>query len=243
MITKWSGLADEKYYRSIARYCLPSWDKLPGEKFVVHDSDSINLNFINVVPWQRVANYECDWINVHNNRKKKTNNFWRKMQSQVWAVRNIKDCDFLVLLDTDIEILDFDTVLWQQEMQNFLDSNNVWATGRSQSKLHDSGVIVFNMKHPDLHTLINEYQNIWDSGQILELRKSYDGHAVESMFEKWPSYKIKNIDYGQGFHVYDIGLVHYGSKIPKEMRRVSHKDGKGIVEDYTRNKTPKIYKN
>jgi len=165
------------------------------------------------------------------------------MQSQVWAVRNINNCDFLVLLDTDIEILDFDTILWQQEMQNLLDSNNVWATGRSNSRLHDSGVIVLNMKHPDLHTLINEYQNIWDSGQILELKKSYDGHAVESMFEKWPSYKIKNIDYGQGFHVYDIGLVHYGSKIPKEMRRVSHKDGKGIVEDYIRNKPAKNYKN
>lgn len=243
MIIKWSGLADEKYYQSIAKYCLPSWKKLPGEKFIVHDSECINYDFLNVVSWKDVVDYNCDWITIHNNDKKKTNNFWRKMQSQVWAVRNIKSCDFLVLLDTDIEVLDFNETDWLSEMQKFLNSGHVWATGRSNSRLHDSGMIVFNMKHPMLYTLINEYQNIWDSGEILKLKKSYDGHAVESMFKKWPSYKIMNTDYGRGLHVYNLGFVHYGSKIPKELRRVSKKDGKSIVEEYKKQAIIKTYKN
>ena len=242
MIIKWSGLADANYYEHIAKYCLPSWEKLPGEKYIVHDSNLIKHDFINVVDWNDVGNYDCDWINIHNNKKKKTNNFWRKMQSQVWAIRNLTDCDLVALIDTDIEVLDFDQTAWENEMKKFLKSGHVWATGRSQSRLHDSGMIVFNMKHPKLHDLINEYENIWNSGSIFNLAKSYDGHAVESMFDEWPSYKIMNTDYGKGFHVYDLGFVHYGSKIPKELRRTKTVEGKEIVKEYTKDKKVKKYK-
>lgn len=231
MKIKWSGLADEQYYEYIAKYCLPSWNKLPGEKYIIHDSNKINYDFTNVVAWKDVGNYEAPFWQIQKSRKK-TNNFWRKMQSQVWAVRNITNCDFLVLLDTDIEVLDFDQELFKQELTNFTETDYVWATGRSQSRLHDSGFIVFNMHHPDLHTLINEYENIWDSGEIFNLSKSYDGNAVESMFEKWPSYKIMNTDYGKGLHIYDVGVVHYGSKIPKAMRSEWPADPRKKLQEY-----------
>jgi len=243
MIVKWSGLADKDYYEYIAKYCLPSWSKLPGEKYIVSDLKSLPYNFLNLTPWEEVGNYDCDWINIHNNLKTKTNNFWRKMQSQVWAVRNIPNCDFVALIDTDIEVLDFDVRAFENEMDKFVESGHPWATGRSNSRLHDSGMIIFNMHHENTQQLIDEYQNIWDSGAILELKKSYDGHAVESMFEKWPSYKIMNTDYGKGFHVYDLGFVHYGSKIPKELRRNTKSPGQKIVKNYTKDKVIKTYKN
>lgn len=242
MKIKWSGLADENYYDYIAKYCLPSWYKLPGEKYIVNDGSSIQHDFLNVVKWKKVGNYDAPFWEIQKSRKK-TNNFWRKMQSQVWAVRNIKDCDFLVLLDTDIEVLDFNNELFEQELNNFVESGNVWATGRSQSRLHDSGFIVFNMHHPDLHTLVNEYENIWDSGEIFNLAKSYDGHAVESMFEKWPSYKIMNTDYGKGLHIYDLGVVHYGSKLPKELRKEWLADPKEKLQEYIKPIIVKRYKN
>ena len=241
MKIKWSGLADEKYYEYIAKYCLPSWHKLPGEKHIVVDGKYIQHDFLNTVHWKKVGNYDAPFWKIQRERKK-TNNFWRKMQSQVWAVRNIKDCDFLVLLDTDIEVLDFNEELFNEELQKFIESNYVWATGRSQSRLHDSGFIVLNMNHPDLHTLINEYENIWDSGEIFNLAKSYDGHAVESMFEKWPSYKIMNTDYGKGLHIYDVGVVHYGSKMPKQMRAECTGDPKQMLDEYTQNIVVKRYK-
>jgi hypothetical protein len=86
------------------------------------------------------------------------------------------------------------------------------------------------MAHPQLKELTDHYENIWESGNIFKLAKWYDGHAVESMFEKYPSYKIKNKDYGSGLHVYELGLVHYGSKIPKEMRIHHTGSGKNLVE-------------
>jgi hypothetical protein len=233
----WSGLADAKYFEFIAQYCLPSWKKLPGEKYIVHDDKIINYNFINVVDWETVVNFESQYWVTYNNGKKKTNSFWKKMQSQVWAVRNLTNCDILVLLDTDIEILKFDKKKFNAMLEDFVNSEYVWATGQSQRKGHDSGFIVFNMQHPKLQELINYYENIWDSGKIFDLKKSYDGHAVESMLAgDYPSYKIPNIDYGNGFHVYDLGLVHYGSKIPKKIRQTSKLSGEDIVKDYTADK-------
>ena len=76
MKINWSGLADEKYYEYIAKYCLPSWKKLPGEKFIVHDSDVITHEHLTVVPWKNVANFESDYWVKYNKSKKKTNNFY-----------------------------------------------------------------------------------------------------------------------------------------------------------------------
>jgi hypothetical protein len=241
MIIKWSGLADEQYYEYIAKYCLPSWNKLPGDKHIVVDGKYVQHNFLNTVNWKKVGNYDAPFWSIQKERKK-TNNFWRKMQSQVWAVRNIFDCDILVLLDTDIEVLDFDKEKFNAMLDDFVTTDFIWATGQSQRRGHDSGFIVFNMHHPKLHELIDYYENIWDSGDIFKLAKSYDGHAVESMFDLYPSYKIPNIDYGSGFHVYDLGLVHYGSKIPKQLRRESTADGKNIVEEFTKDKKVKMSK-
>ena len=236
----WSGLADEKYYDYIAKYCLPSWKKLPGKKYVVHDSNKINIKDVEVVDWDQVPDNNAKFLKATN--RKKSLNFWRKMQSQVWAARNLTDCDYLVLLDTDIEVLDFDNKLFEQELENFKNSDLVWATGRSQSRLHDSGFIVLKTSHPKLKNLIDDYENIWESGDIFNLAKSYDGDAVKSLFEKYPSYKIMNTDYGKGLHIYDVGVVHYGSKLPKAMRAEWPADPREKLQEYIKPIVVKRYK-
>lgn len=223
----WSGLADRSYYQAIAKFCLPSWEKLPGTKYIISDSEDIKLHFINLVDWNSVVNRNAKFLSMTQNFK--TLNFWRKMQSQIWAIQNLKDCDFLILLDTDIEILDFDFDRFEKELSNFAESDFIWATGESNRRGHDSGVIILKCNHPKLEELRKYYENIWESGDILKLEKTYDGHAVESMFPLYPSYKIKNRDYGKGLHVYDLGLVHYGSKIPKQLRAEWKGNGKDLV--------------
>lgn len=237
----WSGLADYQYYEYIAKYCLPSWNRLPGKKYVIHDSDKINIAGVDIINWETVGNYNAKFLKL--TKRFKPLNFWRKMQSQVWSIRNLTDCDFLVLLDTDIEILDFDTELFKKEMACFEESNLIWATGQSNRGGHDSGFIVLNMKHPQLKELTDHYENIWESGDIFKLAKWYDGHAVESMFEKYPSYKIKNRDYGSGLHLYNLGMVHYGSKEPKKLRAECAGDGKSLVDKRLSEIVIKKYKN
>jgi hypothetical protein len=236
----WSGLADQSYYNAIAKYCLPSWEKLPGDKFIVSDFSEINLPFIKLQQWDNVINRKAKFLTMTQNFK--TLNFWRKMQSQVYAIRNFKKYDFLILLDTDIEILDFDTQGFEKELDNLIDSNLVWATGESNRRGHDSGFIVLNMNHPNLQELTNHYENVWESGEIFKLKKSYDGNVVENMFTKYPSYKIKNRDYGKGLHVYELGLVHYGSKLPKQLRAEWQGGGKDLVAKRISEITVKTYK-
>jgi hypothetical protein len=241
----WSGLADEKYYNAIAQYCLPSWTKLPGDKNIIHDSNSIHIDRIFITPWDSVHNKDSKFL--LRKPSKKVWSFWRKMRSQVWAARTFKEhYDFVVLLDTDIEILEsFDKNKLEKELEKFIDSNLVWATGRSQSRLHDSGFIVLNTRHELYNSVIDDYEDTWEGEdcKLSTLAKPYDGHAVESMFEKYPSYKIMNTDYGKGFHVYDLGLVHYGSKIPKSLRSNSTYPGDVIVHEYTKDIIVKRHKN
>jgi hypothetical protein len=224
----WSGLADKKYWDYIAKYCVPSWQRLPGGKYIISDTKLPDTSFAKTIAWNTVVNNNANFLKLTT--RLKPLNFWKKMQSQVWAIRNLTNCDFLILLDTDIEILDFDEELFLKEMEKLVESNYVWATGESNRGGHDSGFIVLNMKHSLLEELTDYYENIWESGDIFKLEKWYDGHAVESMFERYPSYKIKNRDYGGGLHVYELGLVHYGSKIPKQLRAEWKGDGKNLVE-------------
>lgn len=232
----WSGLADENYYNVIAQYCLPSWTKLPGDKNIIHDSNKINIKGVSITPWDIVPNKQSRFLK--RNPSKKTWSFWRKMQSQIWAARSFKEkYDFVILLDTDIEILNtFDENEFEKELDKFIGSGLVWATGTSNRRGHDSGFIVLNTSHPLYNDLINVYEDIWEGEdcKLSKLAKPYDGHAVESMFKDWPSYKIPNTDYGKGFHVYDLGLVHYGSKIPKSLRSNSKESGDDIVKEYTK---------
>jgi len=238
----WSGLADEKYYNYIAKYCLPSWAALPGSKHVIHDSTLINIPSVEIIHWNQIPNLNSKFLKSHHGRK--SNNFWRKMQSQVWTVRQYRDqYDFIVLLDTDIEVFDFNIKLFEETIEKFSNSNLIWATGESNRQGHDSGFIIINCSNRNVDKLINHYEDIWESGKIHTLRKSYDGNAVESMFELYPSYKILNADYGKGFHVYDLGLVHYGSKLPKKLRSEFVGTGRELVIEYTKDKRIKKLKN
>ena len=51
-----------------------------------------------------------------------------------------------------------------------------------------------------------------------------------------------NTDYGKGLHIYDVGVVHYGSKIPKALRAECNIDTKTMLDEYTKNIIVKKYK-
>jgi hypothetical protein len=212
----WVGIADSVYWNYIAKYCVPSWTTLPGDKFIIQDSPEINIKDIQLIDWLSIYNKDSNFLK--NCIRTKPLGFWRKMQSQVWAINNLKEYDWIVLLDTDVEIINYNHNLFLETFNNIRDQNFIWGTGESQKGKLDAGHIIVNMKHPDVTKLFKEYENIWESGKIFELARHYDGHAVDYLLNTYPSYKIKNRDYGTGFHVYDIGTVHYGSKLPKAIR-------------------------
>lgn len=229
MSIAWSGLADSKYYNHIAKYCLPSWNILPGDKYIINDSNDIQYSFITSIDWQYAHNRDANFIKVC--KRTKPVNFWRKMQSQIWALKTLKRYDWVVLLDTDVEILSFNKDEFESILKNILETKVVWATGESQKNKLDAGHIIINMRDNRLDQLIYDYENVWESGKIFQLERYYDGQAVESLFEKYPSYKIKNTDHGGGLHTYNLGTVHYGSKIPKLLRALYNVPTESMVND------------
>jgi hypothetical protein len=230
----WSGLADAKYYEFIAKYCIPTWSKLLGDKYVVHDDNIINIPGINIVQWNDIYN-QGNLFTEFCNRTKPVN-FWRKMQSQVWALRTLRNYDFVVLLDTDVEIIKFNQEEFDEILNALVEGKYIWATGESQLKKLDAGHIIVNMSDPRLDQLLYDYENIWESKKIFELDRAYDGEAVESLFEKYPSYKIKNTDHGGGLHTYTLGTVHYGSKIPKKVRSLWTGSTEDMILEMIKNK-------
>lgn len=236
----WAGLADHVYWHNIARFCVPSWKDLPGDKFVIHDSDKIDLPGINVVDWNSVLDPSARFITLTRNNKQM--GFFRKMQSQRWAIRNLTKYDFVVLLDTDVEVIGFNQAVFDKVLVDLKESGKVWATGESQLRKLDAGHIVVNMRHEKVKELFDVYENVWNSGDIFNLEKAYDGHVVESLFERYPSLKITNRDYGAGMHIYELGTVHWGSKLPKKLRAEWEGDGKSLVEQRLSEISIKHYK-
>jgi len=212
----WTGLADSVYYHYIAKYCLPSWQTLPGNKFIVHDAADISLSNIEIVDWNKIYNKNNTFTKKY--QRTKPLNFWRKMQSQIWALKSLTNYDFVILLDTDVEITGINMNILNDTFRELKNSNYIWAIGQSQKNKLDAGHIIVNMNHQQVKRLIFDYEEVWESGKIFEFRRFYDGNAIEYLQEHYPSIKINNIDHGGGLHTYELGTVHYGSKFPKILR-------------------------
>jgi hypothetical protein len=214
----WAGLADLNYWNHIAKYCVPSWKELPGDKFLICDSDDVLIPSVNVVQWDNVVNPNAKFPTTYSQSRKQTN-FWRKMQSQVWAIKNLKKYDCLVLLDTDIEVYDLKLEILYDTLILLQNKNLLWATGESNDGFLDAGVIIINCKHPEIDNFVKIYEDFWETGKIKLLEHRYDGDVVAKMLELYESVKIKNFNHGRGMHSYDIGLFHWGSKESKPIRQ------------------------
>jgi len=153
------------------------------------------------------------------------------MQSQIWALKNLRNYDWVILLDTDVEVFNFDHEEFENIIKAVVDTGVIWATGQSQKNKLDAGHVVVNMRDQRLDQLMYDYENIWESGDIFKLRRFYDGEALDSLIKsKYPSHKIENIDHGGGLHTYKLGTVHYGSKIPKILRTLWDGNNNHLVE-------------
>jgi hypothetical protein len=135
-----------------------------------------------------------------------------------------------------VEIVKFNQDVFEQILSGLIESKHIWATGESQLKKLDAGHIIVNMSDPRLDQLLYDYENVWESKKIFELNRAFDGDAVESLFEKYPSYKIKNTDQGGGLHTYTLGTAHYGSKIPKKIRSLWTGSTEDMISEMIKNK-------
>lgn len=224
MNTAWVTIADYQYYHHIAKLCLPSWDKLPGEKFLITDLTETDLPHMTTIAWDSVKNHNS--VFLKNCKSNKAYNFWKKMQAQNWALCNLTGYDFVVLMDSDIESYNFDpgqfeNILWSMRQQGLM-----WATSHrmnhilsKESMVLDAGIIIFDLANPNLRSWRNAYQQIWESGAIYYLPHPYDGDAVICMMRHHPSLRFGFYTIGKGQNFYPMGFMHWGSGVGKQRRR------------------------
>lgn len=226
------GLCDQQYYDHIGKYCLPSWESLPGDKFLITDILDIKEDFLKIIDLTNVLDLESNFIKKFQTSKK-VYNFWKKMQSQCWAIKNFKKYDWVVLLDTDIENINFDKVMFDQYLEKIKKNNQLWGIGFKRNMFDDSidsGFIVVNMLHRDVDVAFKEYENFWNQGKIYDLKKAYDGNVMWEMIKKFPGEYFLTTSYGQGRFIYDIGLIHWGGGEPKEFRKSLIDSKKYVLE-------------
>jgi hypothetical protein len=213
----WIGHSDTNYWNYIAKFCVPSWKLLPGKKILITDFLDMHLSEFTIIDCEKVYNKISKFPNEISKGKKQTN-FWKKMQSQVWAIKNLQDYDFLILLDTDIEVINFNSDSFFKKIDIIESKNCLWGIGRSQDKLLDSGFIIINNKHCDKNNMVREYEQYWETEKIHLLKKPYDGDVVQELTNQYPYFGLENYGWGDGRHFYDCGLFHWGSKEPKKIR-------------------------
>lgn len=215
------GVSDQHYYEHIAKYCLPSWETLPGDKFLITDLLDVREHFFKIVNLDKILNLESNFIKNFQSSKK-VYNFWKKMQSQCWAIKNLKTYDWVVLLDTDVENINFDEKMFDEHLEKIKENNQLWGIGFKRNLFNDSidsGVIIVNMLHPDVDVAFDEYETFWNQGKIYDLKKAYDGNVMVEMLKKYTATYILTTGYGHGRFLYDVGIMHWGGKEPKEFRK------------------------
>jgi hypothetical protein len=223
----WITLADKSYYKNYAEKLLPSWNVLPGDKFLVTDFNPIIEHF-SIVDWNTINDPLSKFINQFS-KSKKENNFWRKMLTQTWAVNNLQPYDILVLLDSDIEVTSFNETQFFKEINLLKENDVLWSIGLKSSEdilkyknkvvtepSIDSGFIIVNNTHSNKDITFNEYKDFWETGKIRNLKKAADGEVMSEMIKKYNCNFLKTKMTGPGQIVYDIGFYHYAGKKNKE---------------------------
>jgi hypothetical protein len=213
----WSGLSDYNYWTHIASLCVPSWKNLPGDKFLITDEKKFLIDGVSLIDWNDVANVDLGFP-VNFSQGKKQTNFWRKMKSQIWAIKNLKKYDWVILLDADIEIYKFDDLLLEKILLGIKEKNVLWSVGKSLEGV-DAGFIIIDMAHNHLDNFFKEYEAFWEEGHILNLKNAYDGNVIEEMTKKYEPIFVPNIKIGPGQYYYEVGLYHWGSKDSKPIRK------------------------
>jgi hypothetical protein len=149
------------------------------------------------------------------------------MQTQLWAVKNLK-YDFIILIDADIEVVDYSFHTFNQELSKLKENNIPWAVGlkpkediekfKKKTTLGpdiDSGMIVVNTAHKSIEEIFTAYEQFWETGSIHELKKAADGEVIFELIKKYPCNFLTTKMLGPGKILYEFGLFHHAGKSNK----------------------------
>lgn len=165
------------------RAAIKTWKDLPGNKVLLMDGDQEQIPGINVVDFWSVIDKNCNWLKEI--RFTKAHRFWFKGSSLYYALKNFKS-DYVIWIDADVfvkktidkEFLDIGEHLFSTM---YFKSNNP----EKPEYVAETGLQIFNMHHKDIQRYADEYYNFWESLEILNLYRAYDGYVTGELIPKY----------------------------------------------------------
>lgn len=188
----WVTSLSKNYWDKTAKYTMPTWDRLPGNLVVVWDDKSppcdIGQNFHF---WKDVSPSNDPWI-TENMGSAKSDRFWKKSRTQVWAARKFPG--LVIWIDADITV---NRPLSANVAKKMFDPGQfVWSTidaGNNRPNDQDyidTGLVAFNTDSNNFEEFLREYSLMWYNGKIFDLPQPYDHYAVTELAKTWPVHSL-----------------------------------------------------
>lgn len=188
-MTVWISSLSRHMYDNGYGHAVDTWDRLPGRKIVLFEGDQPDLDFIEFFDyWQMIDRESSAWLT--RKISKKVMRLSLKAYALHWALKNV-DAERIVWIDADVQVdqpvpeqlLDNQPNLWSTLM--FHHSSNLSFNGLGVP-LVESGLQIFNMRHPDLQRYADTYIDFFESGRALELHRPYDNWVSAAMLDLFP---------------------------------------------------------
>lgn len=217
----WATGFDRVYYDWIFSKVRSTWESLPGDvKFYVDDNIPELKNDSRATP-SRIDPTTCPPVLIRKETK-----FWKKAQCIIRAVHDAREkkYDYVIWLDADV------TVTAQPRLDTLLPgpddivsvNHKIVIPGSKIDLGLDTGFVAVNLNHPRLVEWLDQYTKIWQTNDLLTLKRKYDTYTLDHIINKY-GYKWKNLWHGEntrgkrycGFENSDLELYfyhHWGSK-------------------------------
>lgn len=217
----WATGFDRVYYDWIFSKVRSTWESLPGDvKFYVDDNIPELKNDSRATP-SRIDLTTCPPVLIRKETK-----FWKKAQCIIRAVHDAREkkYDYVIWLDADVTVTApprLDTLLPGPD--DIVSVNHKIVIPGSKIDLGlDTGFVAVNLNHPRLMEWLDQYTMIWQTNDLLTLKRKYDTYTLDHIINKY-GYQWKNLWHGEntrgkrycGFENSDLELYfyhHWGSK-------------------------------
>lgn len=183
----WISTMSEEMYNGHYGDAVQTWHNLPGHKIMFFDGTPPNLPFLEMIDYWSVIDKNNEWFS--KKQSKKIVRLSYKAWVIHWAIKNL-DYDRIIFLDADVTVnapvpvhlLDNQDNLWSTLSFNH-SSNPTWNEYGQQV---ESGLQIFNLKHPDIQQYIDTYIDFYKSGKVYDLYRPYDNWVSRAMLDLYP---------------------------------------------------------
>jgi hypothetical protein len=183
----WISTMSEEMYNGHYGDAVRTWHNLPGRKIMFFDGTPPDLPFMEMIDYWSVIDRNNSWFS--KKRSKKIVRLSYKAWVMHWAIKNL-DYDRVIWIDADVsvhkpvpeELLSNGDNLWSTMSFDF-SSNPNWAQYGQQA---ETGLQIFNRRHPDIHRYIDEYIGYYQTERVYELPRAYDNWVSRDMMDSWP---------------------------------------------------------